>query len=325
MEKKEEPRNKRWTIGRLASTTTTGTKIQKHFRLGGLKVTDLSTEVLVGIFVYLNGKQLLAVSHVCVLFRSIAEDERLWKQSNAGTSRSQFLAYWQIKAQKRAEKRERKSAVATFRMPVVEELYEPHPIKILIVGDKGVGKMAMVNRFVHEEFEDPTSTTGRIGRPEKSVKRVTILDKYLELQMETKLSLGALVCLLVYDVTCPESFNNIQHWKQEVRRYTTPFVILALVGNKLDIKTGLRRLVDSSEAQKYAARNTDMNFLEVSAKTGENIADIIYLAVRALLERGIVVKNPPIKPPNNPDPLPPVTVSDDVPKKKRLLSKIFGR
>lgn len=58
---------------------------------------------------------------------------------------------------------------------------------------------------------------------------------------------------------------------REIRKYATNDIVIALVGNKLDL-CALRR-VEINESQKYAQEN-DLILMETSAKTNTNITEI---------------------------------------------------
>lgn len=45
----------------------------------------------------------------------------------------------------------------------------------------------------------------------------------------------AKIALLVYDVTNKQSFSSMQLWAEEVKNIAPPNVIIALIGNKVDL------------------------------------------------------------------------------------------
>ena len=61
-------------------------------------------------------------------------------------------------------------------------------------------------------------------------------------------------------------------WVKELQRQANPNIVIALVGNKLDL-AGTSRGVSTEEAQSYA-NESGLLFLEASAKTGEFVMDI---------------------------------------------------
>jgi Ras-related protein Rab-5C len=59
-------------------------------------------------------------------------------------------------------------------------------------------------------------------------------------------------------------------WVKELQRQANPNIVIALVGNKLDLASA--REVSIGEASAYA-QECNLLFLEASAKTGENVVD----------------------------------------------------
>lgn len=72
----------------------------------------------------------------------------------------------------------------------------------------------------------------------------------------------------MYDVTCRESFDKLDSWRNELDTYATqPNIVRMLVGNKVDKES--ERQVPKVEAIDYAERHY-MLFVETSARTSEN-------------------------------------------------------
>lgn len=79
----------------------------------------------------------------------------------------------------------------------------------------------------------------------------------------------AVGAFLVYDVHCRESFENLQRWMRLLREYGHPYMLLSLLGNKIDIPDGDDR-VTTKEAAAFAAAHS-MDFMETSATTGAGV------------------------------------------------------
>ena len=91
-------------------------------------------------------------------------------------------------------------------------------LKIIVIGDSGVGKTCLLNRFVKEQFSQLYKAT--IGADFLS-KEVVIDEKHVSLQLwdtagqERFQSLGmafyrgADACILVFDITNQKSFESI--------------------------------------------------------------------------------------------------------------------
>eukprot|EP00826_Nyctotherus_ovalis_P045231 TRINITY_DN4980_c0_g2_i5.p1 TRINITY_DN4980_c0_g2~~TRINITY_DN4980_c0_g2_i5.p1 ORF type:complete len:134 (-),score=34.00 TRINITY_DN4980_c0_g2_i5:256-657(-) len=83
--------------------------------------------------------------------------------------------------------------------------------------------------------------------------------------------------LLVYDVTCKESFKSLEYWLKELRSHADPNIRVALVGNKVDMlftEPG-RREVSKHEAAEFARKNGLIFTEESSALADVNIKNLV--------------------------------------------------
>mmetsp|Transcript_37835 Transcript_37835/g.118562 ORF Transcript_37835/g.118562 Transcript_37835/m.118562 type:complete len:125 (-) Transcript_37835:409-783(-) len=106
-----------------------------------------------------------------------------------------------------------------------QEDYDVH-IKLLMLGDTGVGKTCLLLRYAYDSFSTTFITT--IGIDFK-IKYVTVDDRRVKLQVwdtagqerfrtiTVSYFKGAHGILLVYDVTDRETFDNTRHWMQQIR------------------------------------------------------------------------------------------------------------
>ncbi|CAL9165611.1 unnamed protein product, partial [Musa hybrid cultivar] len=183
-------------------------------------------------------------------------------------------------------------------------------VKLVLLGDSGVGKSCIVIRFVRGRF-DPTSqvtvgasflsqtlvlqdsttvkfeiwdTAGQESQY-KLIFTIYVLFRYASLA--PLYYRGAAVAVVVYDITSPDTFKKAQYWVkvshlfnsdywnicliQELQKHATPGIIMALVGNKADLHEN--RAVSSQDALEYADKN-GMFFIETSAKTADNINEL---------------------------------------------------
>jgi GTPase SAR1 family protein len=85
--------------------------------------------------------------------------------------------------------------------------------------------------------------------------------------------------IIVYDVTNKESFEDLDGYIKEGTRYSErsdKFV----VANKLDLAD--RRVIEAAQGQKLA-QSQGLPYLEVSAKTGENVKKLFESVARRLV------------------------------------------
>jgi len=158
-------------------------------------------------------------------------------------------------------------------------------LKLIILGESGVGKTAILHQYVNKKFiEDHKATIGA----DFLTKELIFDDKIVTLQIwdtagqERFQSLGNAfyrgsdACVLVYDITNDITFKKIDEWRSNFISQAAPedpkkFPFL-LLGNQVDRDS--QRQVDKSQADSYA-RSHGMQFFETSAVNGANIDEAI--------------------------------------------------
>ncbi len=178
-----------------------------------------------------------------------------------------------------------------------------HVLKILMIGDAGVGKSSILQQFTDGYFSDQQqSTIGvdfkvkmmTVTGPDERPKRVkvTIWDTAGQERFRTLTSSyyrGAQGIILVYDVSRRDTFESLHMWLQEVEQFSMgggKDVVKLLVGNKIDQE----RIVDRAMASEWAEEK-GMLFMEASAKTKEGIAQVFTEVVQKVLENPILLTN----------------------------------
>jgi small GTP-binding protein len=150
--------------------------------------------------------------------------------------------------------------------------------KVVMIGDSGVGKTALVNRMSDDRFAPSHVPT--VGSQFVTVSlTVDANDLVFELWdtagQEVYRSLvsfyarDAKGAFVVLDITSTSSFNGLGEWVSFIRR-ESPSVKILVFANKTDL-AGERR-VNVQDIRDFAEANA-VEFFEGSAKTGENVAD----------------------------------------------------
>ncbi|KAK0634643.1 ras family-domain-containing protein [Bombardia bombarda] len=117
---------------------------------------------------------------------------------------------------------------------------------------------------------------------------------------------GASGALLVFDLSRKQTFQHVTDWLADLRQIAEPDIIVILVGNKADLTQdgeSNKREVTRDEAEAWARRNGVLEYVETSAKSGENVekafmrvAERIYQNIQAgkydLNDRRSGVKGP---------------------------------
>ena len=181
-------------------------------------------------------------------------------------------------------------------------LKEPHfdsTIKCLLIGDAGVGKSSIIERYVNDTFSTVSSTTVGVDYFTKLVKlnddivggkthvvKLQIWDLAGQMNYRSIIRSyyrNAEVIFYVFDKSHRETFHNFDYWIDEFRPKLDDIQIV-IVGNKSDIG---HSCVHSDEAIELANKY-DAQYYETSAKDNINICDIFENTAMLLYERKLV-------------------------------------
>jgi len=110
---------------------------------------------------------------------------------------------------------------------------------------------------------------------------------------------GAQAAIVVYDITVPETFGRAKSWVKELQRQASPNIVIALVGNKLDLDQ--KRAVTTEDAQTYSDDN-NLLFMETSAKSGVNVNEVFVAIAHKLPKSEAPKPKPEVDLKNNEDP-----------------------
>ena len=182
----------------------------------------------------------------------------------------------------------------SYKKLTIEELSpgdyntEDYKIKIIVVGDSGVGKTNLINRFASDKFD--TNSKETIGvefvykalKINKDVIKVEVWDTAGEERYKAITSSyykGAKGAIIVYDLTNEESFKNVEIWMNEVIKKGQKGMQLLLIGNKKDLVND--RLV-SEEKGIEKAKELNMHLFEASALEKTNVNEAFNYLMREI-------------------------------------------
>ncbi|KAL2916742.1 Vacuolar protein sorting-associated protein 21 [Polyrhizophydium stewartii] len=173
------------------------------------------------------------------------------------------------------------SAAAAAAAAAAQANLKPIQVKLVLLGEAAVGKSSLVLRFVNNEFQEnkePTIGAAFLTQKCKLDDKIIKFEIWDTAGQERFHSLApmyyrnAQAAVVAYDLTKPASLEKAKAWVKELQRQANPNIVIALVGNKLDLASTARG-VSTEEAQAYA-NESGLLFLEASAKTGEFVMDI---------------------------------------------------
>ncbi|KAL7712397.1 GTP-binding protein YPTC4 [Entamoeba marina] len=151
--------------------------------------------------------------------------------------------------------------------------------KYIIIGEVSVGKSCLLLQFQDQRFQPVYDLT--IG-VEFGTKNISIGVTNIKLQIwdtagsERFRSItrsyyrGAVGVILVYDISRRDTFEKIDEWVEEVKKFGNGMYVMMLVGNKCDL---IEREITTEEG-KQKADEMGVHFIEASAKTAENVDEI---------------------------------------------------
>ena len=76
---------------------------------------------------------------------------------------------------------------------------------------------------------------------------------------------------IVYDITNEQSFQDVEYWHEQIKLSSNDDIIIYLLGNKKDLQKN--RIIDSSRGSNKSKKLGMNKFVEVSAKTKENLME----------------------------------------------------
>ncbi|KAH7380631.1 P-loop containing nucleoside triphosphate hydrolase protein [Pyrenochaeta sp. MPI-SDFR-AT-0127] len=141
--------------------------------------------------------------------------------------------------------------------------------KIVVLGSQGVGKTSLVHRYVKNSYTPPTtqSTIGAsfltkrvVDIDTSTVVRLQIWDTAGQERFRSISKLyyrGANAAVLCYDITDPQSFEEMGRWLKELKTNLGDDIILHVVGTKSDVvaEDPSKRKVPFERCIAYVAEN----------------------------------------------------------------------
>jgi small GTP-binding protein len=164
-------------------------------------------------------------------------------------------------------------------------------LKIVLIGDSGVGKTNLLSRFTRDQFTvDSKSTIG----VEFATKTLEIDSKTVKAQIwdtagqeryraiTSAYYRGAIGALLLYDVSSALTFQSLTRWLQELRENADASICVMLVGNKCDLQE--LRAVSTEEGIGFA-KSENLLFIETSALDATNVQESFKRLITEIVNR----------------------------------------
>ena len=165
-------------------------------------------------------------------------------------------------------------------------------LKLLLIGDSGVGKSCLLLRYSDDSFTHSFITTIGIDFKIKSINyggakvKLQIWDTAGQERFRTITTAyyrGAMGIFLVFDVGDGESFENVHNWMRQIEQNAKDTVTKILLGNKCDIEPS-KRVVSSSAAQTLA-KEAGIDYFETSAKKNIGVDEAFDKMALTIVDR----------------------------------------
>lgn len=166
----------------------------------------------------------------------------------------------------------------------------PEDVKLVVLGNSGVGKTSLILRFVTDNFKNDIEPT--VGASYMT-KIVGISNSYMKFNIwdtagqERFRSIVHMyykdigVAVLIYDLTNVDSFHNLRMWYEEMRQHISYDLIIAVVANKVDLIANEK--VTPEEAKAFADSIGALYF-RASALSNCGITELFTEIARRILE-----------------------------------------
>jgi small GTP-binding protein len=160
--------------------------------------------------------------------------------------------------------------------------------KLVFLGESGVGKTSLVERFVYDSLTtDMSRTIGAVLH----VKRVDYKDRLHKLviwdlggqksfaELREQYCSNASGAFFVFDRTRPDTFENIEDWLQDLKNAAGD-VPVVVVENKIDLESAM----DENFVHQTIAKNV-LRFVQTSATENIRVEQAFTELVREIDDR----------------------------------------
>jgi len=172
--------------------------------------------------------------------------------------------------------------------------------KIVLLGDGGVGKTALKERFLGKGFEssylmtigaDFATYTAKVSNEDIKLQIWDLAGQTRFKEVRSGFYQGTLGALLVYDVTRKESAENLVNWVEEVKNFSgNENMSFILVANKIDLRKETPESLTKRQGQTIARNITKkvngkkVHYVETSAKDNVNVPQAFLDLAQVILD-----------------------------------------
>ncbi|KPP69037.1 GTP-binding protein Rhes-like [Scleropages formosus] len=166
-------------------------------------------------------------------------------------------------------------------MPPAEKEKEKTTVRLVFFGAAGVGKTALIQRFLQDRFEHRYKrTVEELHSVEYESHGAHICVEIMDTSGSYSFPAMRKLCIrhsdafaLVYSVCDPESFEEVQRLRDEILELKEDkFTPITVVGNKVDLEK--ERQVRTENSASTVELDWNASLVETSAKSGLNVTGL---------------------------------------------------
>ena len=166
-------------------------------------------------------------------------------------------------------------------------------IKVILLGETGVGKTSIIKRYYEDEFDSNVSSSFSCSYVDKDVEvdrktyKLIIWDtigQELYRSLSKSFVNDAKIVILVYAIDNEKSFEDLDFWYKLYTEILGTDVIMGVAGNKSDLF--LQQVVPFEKGKKYAEEKGGI-FSEISVKENKESINLFVMdLVKAYIHKG---------------------------------------
>ena len=174
-------------------------------------------------------------------------------------------------------------------------------VKVILLGDSGVGKSCIINRYINNAYDPNIESTLGSNACTKLVEKKNISyilnlwdttgqEKYHSI---TNLFIkGSNIVILVYAINSLSSFEGLDFWYKSVQeKLEGENYVLAVVGSKSDLIEEEEEVVSEEEAKKFAKEKNSIFKLVSSKEDPEGINNLFDTLLDELIKNDYLTEN----------------------------------
>ena len=174
---------------------------------------------------------------------------------------------------------------------------EPIEVKMILLGESGVGKTSIISRYVHDKFNPNIPVSTAMCFVTKLIKKNNIkikLNIWDTIGQERFRSISKIflketrIVLLVYSIISENSFKNLDYWLNLYKDNLDEGTILGIAANKCDLKA--EQEVPDDEGIEFAKKNGGI-FGLISCKDKTGVDKLIDNLVETYINKKIIFNN----------------------------------